>query len=87
MIEGESAIPRHVSEWWKNGLVIPDDVHRPGPDLGVTPHDGHAGGEGAIDAEHHKLSAPGKHGQVAVRRGVVSSEISQKNRTLCDKDF
>lgn len=50
----------------------PDDVHCARPDLGVTSHDGHAGGEGPVNAEHHTLHAPGQHREVARRKGLVA---------------
>ena len=50
---------------------LPHHVHSPGAHLGVAAHDGHAGGEGAVDAEHHKLCSLGQHSQVAVCRRMV----------------
>lgn len=50
----------------------PHHVHGPGPHFGVAAHDGHAGSKGAIDTEDYELRALGQHGDVAVRKRVVS---------------
>lgn len=49
----------------------PYNVHSPCPHFGVTAHDGDAGSEGAIDAEHDGLGATGHHSQVSLGIAVV----------------
>lgn len=54
--------------------LLPHHVHGSGPHLRVAAHDGHAGGERAVNAEHHELGSSRHHRQVAVGRGVVAPE-------------
>lgn len=60
--------------------LSPHHVHGPGPHLRVAAHDGHAGGEGAVDAEDDELRPPGHHGQIAVCRCVVAPGSRRENR-------
>lgn len=75
-----SDTPRLSCHTMKNGETDslteghpPYNVHSPRPHFGVTAHDGDAGSEGAIDAEHNRLSATGHHGQVRLGVAVVPS--------------
>lgn len=64
----------------------PYNVHSPCPHFGVTAHDGDAGGEGAVDAEHNRLSATGHHSQVCLGIAVVppaKAEVVAWHRLCC----
>lgn len=51
--------------------LLPHHVHGSGPHLRVAAHDGHAGGERAVNAKHDELCSSRHDGQIAVGGCVV----------------
>lgn len=63
-------------------MTSPDHVDGPRADFRIAAHDGHAGGERAVDAEHDEFSATRQNRQIAVSRRVVTPVNGNKPLNL-----